>query len=63
MSIGSQFLLSAPGGFGPNPKKSPNTSFTFCYFSFLRLAILAEVGYSPILGDGEIWFMSSESFL
>jgi hypothetical protein len=44
MSIGSQFLLSAPGGFGPNPKKSPNTSFTFCYFSFLRLAILAEVG-------------------
>jgi hypothetical protein len=61
ISIGSQFLLKAPGGFGPNPKKSPKTSLTFSYFCFLLLAILADVGISTSY-PGER-FKSSDNFL
>jgi hypothetical protein len=31
-----------PGGLGPNPKKSPKTSFTFCYCFARRFDKRAE---------------------
>jgi hypothetical protein len=31
-----------PGGFGPNPKKSPKTSLTFCYYFARRFDKRAE---------------------